>query len=117
MITYIFYGSLMDPEMLYRIVGRNPVETIAGNISGRLLQIHDDTEPNGVTSYPMLVSTPPQITIRAHLCTFDGETASIERALQIYEGDRFHRTLWKFHHDDGQCEYGHIFIGTDKKGA
>lgn len=117
MIAYIFYGSLMDLELLYRIVGRYPESVNTGSISGRLLQIHDETEPNGITSYPMLIAEPPRVTIPAILCWFDGETAGVECTLQRYEGEQFDRVSWEFTQDDGQCVYGYVFLGQNEKGA
>lgn len=117
MIDYIFYGSLMDPQLLERIVGQEPVRRIEGTIAGHIVEIHDPTEPHGVLTYPMLTRGRTRETVPAVLCSFNGDTKAVEQALDDYEGDGYVRTTWEFRDARGHIHTGFVFIGYQTEGV
>ena len=65
--SLIFYGTLMDLRLAYRITGLLPKKYQIGYIYGEIYEMVDYTEPNNIYKYPILTLDQKKLKIVANL--------------------------------------------------
>ena len=114
----IFYGSLMNLDLFYRITGRRPDSVRYGYVRGDLYRVTDDTEPHGIFNYPLLIpSAGPNIVICVEITLRleRSQNEILQNCLKDFEGDLFQLSQIEFCPFIGGPELGMAYVG--KKGA
>jgi len=112
---YAFYGSLKNLEFLEAVVRDRPTKIMSGTVFGQVETIHDPTEPNGVTTYPILFQSGKQGEVDAILCEFEGDMDIIHDLLTEYEGDGYDCVLTTFFCRNGREFDCRMFVGKCSK--
>lgn len=113
MLSFIFYGSLMDSKQLLLVTGLMPCDTKEGHVRGTLYCVTDPTEPNRIFSYPILTLSSDSPQIPAVYVTFDigaGEATILLMKLEEYEGPFYALAETDFVSCEGETLRGSIFI-------
>ena len=109
----IFYGSLMDGELVKEVCRFNPIKIEMGLIKGTLFEVTDHTEPNGIYKYPLAVLGDSGELIIAKLNVFPlnlHEFAEMRICLIDFEGPLFEPVQTTLRNFDNQEREGLVFV-------
>lgn len=110
---FIFYGSLMNLDLLYEIIGNKPKSIEIGYVHGDLYEVVDHTEPMGIHRYPILVQNQKGnvvICIQVTFCTTRTHLIDIFLRLNEFEGDLYKPCVIEFISFNGKRSMGYAYI-------
>ncbi len=111
--SFIFYGSLMDEDLVNKVCQFLPTTTRMGFIKGSLFEVTDYTEPNQIFKYPLAVLDNSGEFIIAKLNIFslnEQEFNDMKARLIDFEGYLYELTQAIFHGFSNQENDGFIFV-------
>lgn len=69
--NFVFYGVLMNLELLVGIAGHKPVAMDYGFVYGGLYKVTDYTEPHNITTYPLIAINSSDNIVIAKMATYE----------------------------------------------
>lgn len=101
----------MDLRLAHRITGIVPVKCQAGYVWGKIYEITDPTEPNGIYRYPAITLSNQKMKIMALLVQYElKNTEEFWANLTKYEGDIYRYVETNFFNSDGFVANGYIAV-------
>ena len=115
--SLIFYGTLMDLRLGYKITGLLPKKYQVGYIYGEIYEIVDYTEPNNIYKYPILTMDQKKLKIVAILVEYElrnDEVTNFCKKLKIYEGPLYKFVKTSFYDVNNCVLYGYAAVAKNK---
>lgn len=111
--NFVFYGTLMNLELLVDITGYKPVAIDYGFIYGNLYKVTDYTEPHNITTYPLIALNNSNNIIIAKMATYGlkkNELACLWDRLIQFEGPLYIPSKIQFTSFSGHSATAFIFV-------
>ena len=115
--SLIFYGTLMDLRMGYKVTGLLPKRYQIGCIYGEIHEIIDHTEPNNIYKYPVLTLDRKKLKIVAILAEYELKNHKITgfcKKLKAYEGPLYRFVKTSFYDINSCVLYGYAAVAKNK---
>ena len=115
--SLIFYGTLMDLRLGYKITGLLPKKYQVGYIYGEIYEIVDYTEPNNIYKYPILTMDQKKLKVAAILAEYElrnDEVTNFCKKLKIYEGPLYKFVKTSFYDVNNCVLYGYAAVAKNK---
>ncbi|MBU4315617.1 gamma-glutamylcyclotransferase [Patescibacteria group bacterium] len=112
---FIFYGSLMDPDLFYQISGMRPKSREYGLVYGNLYEVTDHTEPMGIHKYPILICGGENnvvVCVQITLESTKSQLDDIRMRLDEFEGDLYKPRLVEFISFNGKRSMGYMYVSA-----
>ena len=115
--SLIFYGTLMDLRMAYKITGLFPKKYQTGYVHGEIYEVVDYTEPNGIYKYPVLTLDQKRLKIVTILAEYElrnNKVAAFYKKLKAYEGPLYKFVKTSFYDVNNRVLYGYAAVAKNK---
>ncbi|MFW0837946.1 MAG: hypothetical protein ACKKL5_03010 [Candidatus Komeilibacteria bacterium] len=111
--SFIFYGSLKNVKLIKKILKTSPTKRTLGFIKGYLYEVTDETEPNNIFKYPIVILDDNGLQISAWLTQFtvsNNSLAVLKSRLNEFEGPLYEPKETTFYEVDGKKSKGIVFV-------